>query len=325
MIGLGVALAILASIAYGFSDSLSGTVVRRHSTAALALWAQVVGLLVLGVGTAVRRPELSVPGLAWGVSAGAVGAVGVLAFYTALQRGRTSLVAPVAGAGVVLPVLAGVLGGDALSWQSGIGVAAAVLGVLLVAAAPGSDDDPDPDRPRTGVVRPVPGRTQPVPAYDGCVPPRGAGSARSSIWLAGAAAVAFGLFFVVLERATERAAPAGSDQDGFDAALPIALAVQVGALAVTLVAATRHSRACLRPVRSLALSAAAVGLLDVTADLLVTVAVDRGPLAVVGPLASLDPVVAVLLATVVLRERVRPLAALGVAAALVGIVLTATG
>ena len=323
MVSLGVLLAVLASVGYGLSDVLSGTVVRRHATASLALWAQVTGLVVLAGAAVAQRPELSGPGLVWGAGAGAVGAVGVLAFYTALQRGRTSVVAPVAGAGVVLPVVAGVLGGDPLGWRSGLGVAAAVAGVLLVAAAP--DPSAESHDPVVRAARPVPGQTSPVPAADGCVPRARPGSHRSSVVLAAAAAVAFGTFFVLLERATGRAAVPGADQSALDVALLVALAVQLGALAVTVLAATRHTRACLRPGRDLLLPATVVGLLDVAADVLVTLAVDRGPLAVVGPLASLDPVVAVLVATVALRERLRLQPALGVLLALTGIVLVGTG
>jgi drug/metabolite transporter (DMT)-like permease len=143
------------------------------------------------------------------------------------------------------------------------------------------------------------------------------------VWLAAAAALAFGAFFVVLEEATTRAATSAGSV--LDTALAVSLSVQIGALLVTVLAATRHSRACLRPERALAVPASAIGLLDVGADLLVTVAVDRGPLAVVGPLASLDPVVAVLVAATVLRERVRLWPALGIALALLGIVLVAWG
>lgn len=321
MISVGVLLAVLASVGYGLSDVLSGSVVRRHSTASLALWAQVTGLSVLAVAGAVRRPELSGPVLGWGALAGAIGALGVLAFYTALQRGRTSVVTPVAGAGVVLPVLAGVLGGDPLGWRSGLGVAVAVVGILVVAAGDRSDDDAGRSE---RAAAPVPGRSQPVPVHDGCVPAARAGSHRSSVALAALAAVAFGGFFVVLEQATQRSLP-GPDHGSLDVALVVSLAVQVGALAVTLLAATRHTRACLLPGRSLVLPATAVGLLDVAADVLVTLAVDEGPLAVVGPLASLDPVVSVLVATVVLRERLRPLTAAGVTLALAGIVLVAAG
>jgi drug/metabolite transporter (DMT)-like permease len=321
----GVLLALAASALYGGSDVLSGTVVRRHSTASLALWAQLTGLLLLAAAAAARRPELVASGMAWGIGAGAVGAVGVLAFYTALQRGRTSVVTPVAGAGVVLPVVAGALSGEPLGLLPGLGVAAVVLGIVVVAAAPADDDGADggPDVEVAG--RPVPGRTQPVPAYDGCVPRRRPGSGRSSVLLAVLAAVTFGVFFIVLDRATVEGTSPGSGQQPIDVALVVALAVQLGALGVTLLAATRHTWACLRPTRSLALPATGVGLLDVGADLLVTLAVDRGDLAVVGPLASLDPVVSVLFATLVLRERLRLLPGLGVAVALAGIVLVATG
>ena len=295
--------------------------VRRHSTAALALAAQVTGLAVLVTAAALRRPEPSGPGVLWGLGAGAVGAVGVLAFYTALQRGRTSVVTPVAGSGVVLPVLAGVLGGDPLGWRAGLGVAAVVVGIVVVAAT----DGPEPAPAGAVAAQPVPGRAHPVPVADGCVPSAFEGSGRSTVWLAALAAVAFGAFFILLEQATARAALPGGRQGALDVALVVALAVQVGALAVTVLAATRHTRACLLPGRSLVLPAIAVGLLDVGADLLVTLAVDQGPLAVVGPLASLDPVVSVLVATLVLRERLRPAPALGVTLALTGIVLVAAG
>ncbi len=326
MIGIAILFAVLASVGYGVSDAVSGTVVRRHATASLALWAQAIGLAVLGVGAVALRPGVSLPGIVWGAAAGVLGALAVLAFYTALQRGRTAVVAPVAGSGVVIPVLAGMVGGDPVGWQVGAGVFIAVAGVLVVAATG--------DRVNTGVNpeaaagkawSATPGRVQPVPVQDSCVPRVDSRSERSSVMLAVAAAIGFGVFFVLLDRATSAAAPTASSEASFDNALVIALAVQVGALAVTIVAATRHTRACLRPGRALLLPAAAVGLADVAADLLLTSAVAIGPLAVVGPLGSLDPVVAVLIATAVLGERLRRMQLLGVVMALIGIVFVATG
>ena len=73
---------------------------RRHSTAALA---QLTGLLVLAVAIGVVRPAVVPAGLVWGAGAGALGAAAVLAFYTALQRGGTTVVAPIAGSGVPGP------------------------------------------------------------------------------------------------------------------------------------------------------------------------------------------------------------------------------
>lgn len=296
-----VLLALSASVAYGVSDVLGGAVVRRHATAAVALWAQTTGLAVLLVLTAVVRPAPSSAPVLWGVGAGLVGALAVLAFYTALQRGRTSVVAPLAGTGVVVPVVAGLAAGESLTPGGAVGVAAVVLGIL-VAVTGSSEDEPAP-----------PGRSTPVPVQDGCLPGRAGGSG-GAVGLALLAAVGFGGFFVLVDQATSRGA------DGLAGALLVALAVQVGALAVTLAAAVRHSRACLLAGRSLLLPATAVGLLDVGADLSLTVAVSQGPLSVVGPLGSLDPVVSVLLA-VALGERLRGRQTLGVALAVAGIVL----
>src|SRR5688500_5672233 len=108
---LGVVLAAVASVAYGLSDVLSGSAVRRYSTASVALWSQVVALVPLGLAALVTRSGLTWPATGWGLAAGALASVALLLFYTALQRGRTAIVAPVAGSGVAIPVVAGLLGG----------------------------------------------------------------------------------------------------------------------------------------------------------------------------------------------------------------------
>lgn len=327
--GLAALLAVLSSVSFGVSDVLSGVALRRHSTAALALWAQLTGLALVGVAVAAVRPEAAQGSLTWGVAAGALGAAAVLTFYTALQRGSTTVVAPIAGCGVAIPVLAGLVSGEALGVRAVVGVVAAFAGVLLV--APGGDD-PDEMAPASGsglqagpkpqsnrLVEPL--RGQPVPAFDGCVPARNSRSQRSSIRLAVLSAVGLGAFFVILDQAT---AAAGDAAGSFGTALVVALAVQVGALAVTSLAATRHTRTCLMLSRALLGTALLVGMLDLAADLLLNLAIGDGPLAVVGPLGSMAPVVSVLIATVVLRQRVRRGQGVGIAVVLIGIALIAT-
>lgn len=328
VVGIGVLLAIVASLMYGTSNVVSGAAVRRHATASLALWAQTMGLVVIVALAIARRPQLTAIGVAWGLVAGAVGAVAVLMFYTALQRGRTSVVASVSGAGVAVPVLAGFASGDAISWRAGMGVLAAMVGVLIVAA--GSSGGPS-----QAVARPVPtrlaldlsdrpaapGRAQALPVADGCVPRPGAAPSRSAVWLAAGSAVGFGSFFVLLKVATARAAAGLSILDN---AVVVSLAVQIGALSVTVLAATRHTRRCIRLRTAVLLPASTIGLLDVGGDLVLTVAVGQEPISVIGPLGSLAPVVAVVVATVVLRERLRGWQSAGVLVALGGIVLIAT-
>ncbi len=321
---LGAVLAIAASVGYGVSDVVSGSAVRRYSTASVALWSQLVGLTLLAVAALVLRPTVSWPAVGWGLGGGALGAVALLLFYTALQRGPTAIVAPVAGSGVVVPVVAGLLGGEPVGWWVGVGVAAVVAGVLVVAAT-GGGDGPDESGaaggPRRRLIRASTAPAHPVPVHDGCVPEDGDGATRSAVVLAALAAAGFGAFFVVLDVATGR----DDGGAGIGPSVAVALAVQVGALLVTGLVAARHSRACLAPRPGLLVVAGSVGLVDVAADLLLVVAVDTGPLAVVGPLGSLDPVVSVLIATAVLGERLRVAQVLGVAAVLAGVVLVATG
>jgi drug/metabolite transporter (DMT)-like permease len=326
---LGIVLAVAASVAYGLSDVLSGSAVRHHSTASVALWSQITALVPLGLIALVVRPALVWPAIGWGLAAGALASVALLLFYTALQRGRTAVVAPVAGAGVAIPVVAGLLGGASLGWTVVVGVAVVVAGVLVVAATgdgdgPDTSGRPDPDPPHRRLIRSSPAAAHPVPVHDECVPEPDVRSTRTSVILAALAAVGFGAFFVVLDLATS-AAGTGVGPSVLGPSVMVTVAVQFGALAVTLPTAAVHTRACLAPTRRLLLAAGAVGLTDVVGDLAVVGAVGIGPLAVVGPLSSLDPVVSVVVAVAVLGERPRLWQAVGIAAVLVGVVLVATG
>src|SRR5262249_22079073 len=64
---------------------------------------------------------------------------------------------------------------------------------------------------------------------------------------------------------------------------------------------------------------------DVTANVLYLLAVQRAPVSLVGTLGSLAPATTVLLAQLVLRERLAPRQRVGVVAALVAVVLLAQG
>jgi drug/metabolite transporter (DMT)-like permease len=71
--------------------------------------------------------------------------------------------------------------------------------------------------------------------------------------------------------------------------------------------------------------AAGAGVLDVTASALLLLAVRRGLLVVVAPLAALAPAATVILARVVLHEHLHPIQRVGLLLALFGIVLIVAG
>jgi drug/metabolite transporter (DMT)-like permease len=73
------------------------------------------------------------------------------------------------------------------------------------------------------------------------------------------------------------------------------------------------------------LAIGAIGVLDLLANLLFVLATSRGLLSVVGVLGSLYPVVTVILARIVLDERLSRAQARGVVITLVGVVALAAG
>ncbi len=110
-----------------------------------------------------------------------------------------------------------------------------------------------------------------------------------------------------------------------DASMSVVLAARAASLVATTAAVlvTRTSLAV--PDARILPLLVGVGLGDTGANVLLTLASGAGQDALVAVLASLYPVVTVVLARVVLRERLSPWQAAGVVAALVGVALVSAG
>lgn len=128
-----------------------------------------------------------------------------------------------------------------------------------------------------------------------------------AVLLALVAAVALGLFAYFLGL--------GSREGD---ALSTLLGARIGSLSLLLLVAGIRRAPVLLPRRAL-LPVAAVGVADVTANALFAFASTHGLLALVSVLGSLYPVVTILLAYVLLHERLTGLQKTGVAAALLGV------
>lgn len=304
-------LALLASLAYGSSDFVAGLLSRRVSSVTVALWSQLAGAAALSVALAVIGQRPDAPGILWGVAAGVAVAVGILSLYRALAIGPASVAAPVAASAVAIPVLVGLLGGNPPSPIVVLGLVVTIGGVTLVSFAGGEEAEDD-----GGVAMPMPGH--------GLSPegnaPSGPG-ARRVVPLSLLSALCFGSFFVLLDLGTSAAGGIGG------APLWVAFGMYVGALPTTVAAAVIFRRTGgmrLPPARLLA-PVAFVGLLAIGADLSLTFALASGQIAVVSVLASLDPLVTVLLARIMLSERLPRLQSAGVVMALTGVILVSSG
>ncbi len=260
-------LALLAALAYGLSDFVGGVASHRASAWSVALLSQ------LGGAGAVLVVALAVGGTpqpadwAWAVLGGAGNGVGTAFLYRGLSSGRMGVVAPLSGVGAAaVPVAAGLALGERPGLLVAVGLVLAAPAIWLVSREP-ADDRVPASRDGSG----TPARAAVV---DGL--------------LAGAG---FGTLFAALA------------QVGDDAGLmPVLLNQLVAAVVVVVVAV--GVRAPWLPRRPAAYLGLVCGVLGVTGTLLFLLSARAGYLAVAGVLTSLYPAVTVLLAALLLRERV---------------------
>jgi uncharacterized membrane protein len=138
-------------------------------------------------------------------------------------------------------------------------------------------------------------------------------SGRTALGLALLAAIGFGSFFAGIDQAEETG----------DVAWVLLCTRVVDVALVGVAAAVFRPRL---PRAGVALGAiAAVGVLDLLANLLFVLATSRGLLSVVGVLGSLYPAVTVVLARVMLHERLSRMQNVGVLVTLAGVVALAAG
>jgi drug/metabolite transporter (DMT)-like permease len=140
-----------------------------------------------------------------------------------------------------------------------------------------------------------------------------AGGRAQAVVLAALAAIALGLFTYFLGLGSREGE-----------ALPTLLGARVGSLSLLLVLALTRRVALRVPRRTLA-AIAAVGLCDVGANALFALASTHGLLSLVAVLGSLYPLTTVMLAHVVLGERLTPVQRAGVAVALAGVAALSAG
>ncbi|MGZ4438735.1 MAG: EamA family transporter [Nocardioidaceae bacterium] len=290
---MAILLALVSALSYGLSDFVGGLVSRRTSAWPVAVLGQVSSAACTLLFALTRGGDPTGTDLAWAALAGVGSGVGTGFLYRGLASGRMGVVSPISAVGAaVVPVLAGTAGGERPALLVWVGVVAALPGIWLVSSSPADDlahvDEPPgpPAAPRTSLSAGV---------VDGVL-----------------SGLGFGLLFASLGQVPDRAGM-----------MPLALAQAVSVPAVVLLAlALRASWVPRgRPVRW-ALLAGPLGAAATGAFLLAT---QHGYLTVAGVLASLYPASTVLLAALVLRERVHRAQGVGLGLCALSVVLVAAG
>jgi drug/metabolite transporter (DMT)-like permease len=287
-----VLLGLAAAVLYGSGDFLGGMATRRAHVLTVLTLVETAAVIVAVAVAVLSGGPATMPGLAWGFSAGVIGGLGLIIFYVGLAAGPMSVVAPVSGlVATVLPVAVALTEGE----RPGVGVYAGALLCLVaivLASSAGETEAPGRARQRRRLGRAI--------AYGT------------------ASGVSFGLFFLLIRNA---------GQSG--EVWPVA-AGRIGELAIVLAAAAVLRPGLLRGISGgfgggigggIPLAAASAGVIDVVANLCYVAATRIGAFGLAVVLASLYPGVTVLLARVVLGERLRWIQRVGLGLAAIGILL----
>jgi uncharacterized membrane protein len=282
---MAILLGLASAIAFGVSDYLAGVLYRRLHFTLVGLISQVSATALAWASLPwTGGPRPATAALAWGALSGIGGGVGSLALYRGLGRGKMSVVGPLSSVGAAaLPALAGIALGDRPSPLAIGGVLLALPAIWLVASSSGR------------------------PGGERAAGPSGVGDGL----LAGAG---FGLLFIGLARAGDGAGlwPVATGQLTALVLLTVVVGVR---LATTRPALPGGPRALLPPLL--------VGCLSVTATLLYFLATHSGLLTIVAVLASLYPGITVLLAWLLLGERITRVQRAGLALCAVAVVAIA--
>lgn len=167
---LGLALALAASLSWGFSDYLGGVKSRIVPLLTLIAVSQLAGLVLTGVLAVATHSYPDGRTALYSALAGSAGLIALAAFYRGMAIGRISIVAPVSATGAIIPVVAGLGRGERPGAVALVGIALALAGVMLASA----ENHPEKGR-----------------------------SLAAEVPLALAAALGFGVFFFFLAKASE--------------------------------------------------------------------------------------------------------------------------
>jgi drug/metabolite transporter (DMT)-like permease len=308
-------LALAAAVLYGTADFLGGVASRRASVFAVlamtvpagavvmvlvALLGQVPALGALlghsGIGGPASVGNWSAVG--WAAASGVCGAAGLIAFYAGFASAPISVVAPVAAlASAVLPVGVAIAGGERPAATAITGGSICLVAIVLVSAQP-SDHAPGGhgQDPAGGTRLVTSGRL----AASGRLLALGYGAA---------AGVGFGLFFIFLKNA---------GQSGV--LWPVAISRSAGTVVAFGIALATRTR--LRLGRGGITGIALVsGAIDAAANVCYVLATRVGLFGLAVVIASLYPGMTVLLARVLLGERMRWVQRAGLLLAALGVVL----
>jgi drug/metabolite transporter (DMT)-like permease len=283
---LSALLAFLGSLIYGGSDFVGGLAASKMSSIKVTAINSVSGVVLLLLVSTVVEARWSVDALVFGGLAGLAGAVALALLYACLALGPMSILAPLmALVSAVVPIGVGFVRGERLNPIGYLGLLVGLVSIVLICFVPDA---------------------------------RAARPSSRGILMAVGAGITVGLYLIFIDLS-----PSDSGLSPLIATFAVAgLATGGILLARTTVAAV--SGQARRPApradgplwRGPVSQSILAGLTDATACILFLIALRLGELTVVSVLNALSPAGTILLAAIVLRERIALVQWIGLAFAL---------
>ena len=137
---MAIMLGLAAAVLYGAGDFLGGLASRRVQVLVVLMVAETAGVIIALPTAMMSLGAARLAGLAWGISAGLIGGLGLMIFYIGLAAGPMSVVAPVSGlASTVLPVAVALAEGERPSIAVYAGALLCVAAIVLASSTGGSN------------------------------------------------------------------------------------------------------------------------------------------------------------------------------------------
>ncbi|MDA9786465.1 DMT family transporter [Pontimonas sp.] len=281
---LTVVLGLAGALAYGGADFYGGLAARRSSTLLTTLGVALVGLVGLALTSPFVTAVSSYDAWFYGAASGLAGAIGIGLLYGSLAIGPMSILSPAtAFISAIVPVSVGLSSGEGGEASFYIALAVALVAVILVGFVP-----------EKGAVRPRP---------LGLLMAAGSGTF-----------IGFTVILIDLSPADSGLIPLLANRMVSSSALIIAVGVLVLGRVLTSRTPKLPGLPQLRTVWTMIVIA---GILDVVANVAVIYGLRSGALSVVSVLIALYPAGTILLASVVLKERIALIQWVGLVLALV--------
>jgi len=283
---LAVVIGVLAALVYGSADFIGGLASKRISAIRVTAIGGLSGLVLLLVLLPFIGGTWQPHTLLLGALSGVSGAIGVALLYGCLAIGPMSILSPLtAVVSAIVPALVGVVRGERLSALGYVAIGIALVAVVLVGFVP-----------EKGAVRP---------------------SVKALLMAVGAGAF-IGGFLVIIDLTPENSGLAPLIVSR--AVNAVIMFAAVGAIALFARRRGATTTGGWRPGLRLAIIG---GTVDAAANVLLLLGLRLGELTIQSVLTALYPAGTIILAAVLLRERIAPVQIVGLVLALVAAALLA--